>query len=364
MRNRFHALCPYFAMFPESFAERWIERLTRPGDVVLDPFCGRGTTPFQGLLLGRAVVGCDVNPVAYCVSRAKTDPPALTSLVRRIADLERRFVPSDREAERKRLPEFFRIAFAPPTLRQILFLRENLAWRTRRTDCMLAALVLGSLHGESDKSSRFLSHQMPHTISTKPDYSVRFWKARGTRAPRRDAFALLREMAEFRYASPTARGPALVLHDDMRRLPVLLSKYDREIRCVVTSPPYFDVTNFREDQWLRLWFLGGPARPTSERASRDDRHGDPARYWTFIADMWRMLGAVLARDAHVVVRIGATRIPPDRIVGMLESTASFSARPVRLVATETSDIVRRQTRAFRPGSEGCKSEVDLHFSLP
>ena len=35
MRHRFHALCPYFAMFPESFVETWIDRLTKPGDLVL-----------------------------------------------------------------------------------------------------------------------------------------------------------------------------------------------------------------------------------------------------------------------------------------------------------------------------------------
>ena len=59
MRNRFLSLCPYFAMFPESFAETWIERLTSPGQVVLDPFCGRGTTPFQAVLMNRRAIGVD-----------------------------------------------------------------------------------------------------------------------------------------------------------------------------------------------------------------------------------------------------------------------------------------------------------------
>src|ERR1700693_3966210 len=93
MRNRFHALCPYFAMFPESFAETWIERLTRPGDLVLDPFCGRGTAPFQALLMDRKAAGNDINPVAYCVSRAKLGAPAEASVHRRIARLQGEFEP-------------------------------------------------------------------------------------------------------------------------------------------------------------------------------------------------------------------------------------------------------------------------------
>ncbi len=53
MRHRFHSICPYFAMFPESFPEKWIDKLTNPGDTVFDPFSGRGTTPFQALLMNR-----------------------------------------------------------------------------------------------------------------------------------------------------------------------------------------------------------------------------------------------------------------------------------------------------------------------
>ena len=45
MRHRFHALCPYFAMFPESFAENWIKRLTRPKDIVLDPSAAGALRP-------------------------------------------------------------------------------------------------------------------------------------------------------------------------------------------------------------------------------------------------------------------------------------------------------------------------------
>ena len=50
MRNRLHSICPYFAMFPEEFARNHIENLTDKGDLVLDPFSGRGTTLLQALL--------------------------------------------------------------------------------------------------------------------------------------------------------------------------------------------------------------------------------------------------------------------------------------------------------------------------
>lgn len=192
MKHRFHALCPYFAMFPEDFAARWIERLSRPNDVLLDPFCGRGTRPFQALLMGRRAVGCDVNPVAYCVTRAKTNAPSLPIVRRHLAVLEAAYAPAARETERRRLPEFFGTAYRPETLRQLLFLRRRLKWQQSDTDSMIAAVVLGALHGESERSPSFLSDQMPHTISTKAEYSVRYWRRHGFKAPRRDVFDLAR----------------------------------------------------------------------------------------------------------------------------------------------------------------------------
>ena len=75
-------------MFPEGFAEKWINELTGPGDLVVDPFCGRGTTPFQALLMGRNALAGDINPVAYCLTAAKTRGPSLSTVRRRIGELE------------------------------------------------------------------------------------------------------------------------------------------------------------------------------------------------------------------------------------------------------------------------------------
>lgn len=363
MRHRFHALCSYFAMFPETFAEKWIERLTKPGDTVLDPFCGRGTLPFQALLMDRASVGCDTNPVAYCISRAKTNAPPLGNLIRRLDELEEEYDARSMRTEVQKLPPFFHRAYHPETLGQIVYLRHVLSDRKSATDWMIAALTLGSLHGEADKSARFLSNQMPHTISTKPDYSIRFWKRHRLIAPYRDAFEVLRDQAEFRYEGGKPSGKSAIFHMDMRELPRKKKSIQGSLRCAVTSPPYFDVTNYAEDQWLRMWFLGEQPFPSRGSFSRDDRHSSLDNYWGLMTDMWRTLGLVLDEKADVVIRVGARRITPDRLVSGLEGVARASGRRVRLVSHEVSSIVRRQTDAFRPGSTGCKVEVDCHFKM-
>ena len=348
-------------MFPETFAEHWIRKLTKCQETVLDPFSGRGTTALTALLCGRNAISSDVNDVAVCLTKAKTTPPSLSRLNARVAELKNEFNARKWTGRASEADEFFQHAYAPATLAQLLYLRETLDWKKSRVDNMISALVLGSLHGET-QSARYLSNQMPRTISTKPRYSVQFWKDRELVAPQRDAFKILREMARFRYASPLPVGSSIILHTDMRNLPRVIDTPKTDpIRCAITSPPYLDVTSFEEDQWLRLWFLGGLTYPKRGAMSRDDRHGTADNYWSFIGDMWRSLGAVMADGSHVVVRIGSRKISPDFLKRGLTGCAQFSGRKVKLVSSQVTEIKRRQTDAFRPGTTGCVVELDCHF---
>jgi hypothetical protein len=175
MRHRFHALCPYFAMFPEQFVEKHLI-WSKPRDVVLDPFCGRGTTVFEALLRGREALGGDTNPVAVCVSGAKADPPSLRELLDRIVKLQHSYYTVGVHDSELPGGEFFESCFHRRTLQQLAFLRRRLQWRRSRTDRFIATLALGCLHGESHRTEWCFSNRMPRTISTKPEYSVRWWR--------------------------------------------------------------------------------------------------------------------------------------------------------------------------------------------
>ena len=351
-------------MFPETFPERWIDALTKPGDLVLDPFSGRGTTAFQALLMGRQPVANDINPVAYCITKAKVSAPALNLVQARLTFLESAFrsaEPRLSDAALSPNQEFFRTAFSPQTLTHLLFLRESLSWRAGGSDTVLAAIALGVLHGESQRSGRYLSNQMPRTISTKPAYSLRWWKGRGLIAPDRDVFEILRREVSFRYASGAPDGKAEVFHGDMRDLGKPLSGLPRPIGLVVTSPPYMDTTSYEEDQWLRLWFLGGTPYPTRGLVSPDDRISRSSVYWAMILDFWRVISGAIAESGNVVIRLGARNDKPSEVVEKLQASSAIVRRRVSLVSSEVTELRRRQTNAFRPGSTGHKFEVDCHF---
>jgi hypothetical protein len=77
------------------------------------------------------------------------------------------------------------------------------------------------------------------------------------------------------------------------------------VSAVITSPPYLDTTRFEEDQWLRLWFLGGPPRPTYHKVSKDDRYERAQPYWAFLEAAWRGMAPLLKPSAVLVCRLGA-----------------------------------------------------------
>ena len=185
---------------------------------------------------------------------------------------------------------------------------------------------------------------MPRTISTKPAYSIRWWKQNRCLPPQRDAFAILRSLARYRYESPAPSLRGRVVEGDARKASSLLKPYRDRVTLVVTSPPYLDITNYHEDQWLRLWLLGGFNRPVTRQVA-DDRHRNAEGYWRFLGEAWTGIVPLLHDTCHVVVRIGGTRLNEiDLRSGLLQSLNSAGRRFDLVEAGQTKVTKRSETR--------------------
>ena len=86
-----HTMCSYHGMFPARLANYFVQKYSKVGDVVLDPFSGRGTTVLQARMSGRQIIGNDLSPLAYVLTRAKADPPSWLSVMKAVDDLEHAF---------------------------------------------------------------------------------------------------------------------------------------------------------------------------------------------------------------------------------------------------------------------------------
>jgi DNA methylase len=360
MRHRFHSICPYFAMFPELFVQKhliWAKK----NAIVFDPFSGRGTTVFESLLNDRFAYGCDINPVAICLSNAKANPPPVEKLKKRLEALKKNYKPGEDSGVQS--DEFFKLCFHKRTLQQILYLQKKLKWKTTSEDCFLAALVLGSLHGEGGKDTNYFSNQMPRTISTKPNYSVKWWKSKGLKPDEKDVFQILSKMIDFRFASLPPKKKGKIVAGDARRSSQLFPSLINKVDLVITSPPYLNVTSYEEDQWLRLWFLGGKPYPQRSPSS-DDRHQSKEKYWQFLQEVWQGVSPLVKKNARIIVRIGGKGLDKkDLREGLLLSLRNGTQRKITLIEEKTSEIKGSQRRSFQPGNKNVSKEHDFHFVI-
>jgi site-specific DNA-methyltransferase (adenine-specific) len=381
--HAFHPMCSYLASFPAALTHAFIARYSRPGDVVLDPFSGRGTTPLQACAEGRIGVGNDLNPFAHLLTAAKVQPATKPEAVTRLAQLRlgwnavsgewlalgarvaadptgsRSMVPragsgaGDASAGTESVPLEVALAFHPRTLAQLLYVRTMLRLDDR-TDRFLAAAVTGILHG---KSASYLSVLMPNTFSMAPRY-VRDFAARTEFAsPERDVFDGLGKKLDrlFRQLPPRTEGLALLgdARDVADRAQAGLRAMGRpdRARLVVTSPPYLRVVKYGYYNWLRTWFLGFDAREID--ATLDDaHHREP--YLAFLRDSLAGLRPILTEDAVVVLVIGDVETDRGRRirggVGLAERVWESAAEPegYKLAGVALDDVAanRKMTKLW------------------
>lgn len=337
-----HVACPYYTMFPIDFPLRHL-REARPGDWVLDPFCGRGTTLFAARLLGLPAAGVDSSPVAAAIARAKL----ARATAAQVLDRARAILADPSITPRIPEGEFWSWCYHPETLREICILREGLLRAGPDDDAahLLRLLMLGRLHGPLTRGApSYLSNQMPRTHAAKPDYAVRFWRQRGLRPPRVDTLELLARKAPYYLdgAPPPVAGAVACGDSRQADLAALGGPY----RWVITSPPYYGMRTYVPDQWLRYWFLGGPEAVAYEYAGQLSHRG-PAAFAADLAQVWRRVAAACAPDARLVIRFGGVphrRADPRAI--LLESLAAAGWRVEAVAAAATARAGRRQAAQF------------------
>ena len=285
----------YYAMFPAPFVTKAVETFTEKGDVIMDPFSGRGNAPFIAAALGRPSVAVDILPVAWLFTIAKLKPsPRAEYLIDRLEDLSSAVRPQDRESRSR----FETMAWAPSVRGLLRAARRELNWKQSRTDRTLMAFI--ALHMQ-DSDPKGLSNRLSPTVAHSPSYAIRWWTKRGLlRPPLTDPVTFLTDRIRRRYAfgipdlasSSTRLGDA---RKELERMPW------RNVKLLITSPPYHDVTDYWNEQWIRLWLLGAGMRKNWKQGQK---HSNLSDYRILINDVFEHTKRHLREDGVVIVRCG------------------------------------------------------------
>jgi hypothetical protein len=358
--SRWAGVGPYYAMFPAEFADRVIAKHTDEGDTVLDPFAGRGTAVFSAAKQGRRGIGVEINPVGWVYARAKLAPAAKESVAARFEELGRSRKDYRNAAEE--LPLFFHRCFTRKVREFLLAAQEELDWKRAEVDCTAMALLLVNLHGKRDAS---LSNQLRQTKSMSPDYAIAWWEERGLRPPDVDPVEFMNKKLQWRYAKgrPEKSNSRVYLGDSTQRLKELARKKGpggiKPARLLLTSPPYYAITNYHYDQWLRLWLLGGPPNALRAGGAVRGKFEDRQRYRELLRSVFGLASQMLADDATVYVRTDKRETTYTATTEVLKEV--FPGKRFRAEAKPFNRPT--QTRLFGDHAEK-EGEVDLILSPP
>jgi hypothetical protein len=307
-------------MFPPQLPNVFIRWLTEPGDVVYDPFSGRGTVPLEAVLAGRRAYASDANPLATALSAAKVRIPARSRVRARITQLENDFAAPATDG----VPDYIRMLYSEPTLRQLVYLKANLVG-ARPVDAFVIAMVLGLLHGNHSKSgaTRGLSISMPNTFAMAPGYVRGYIAAHRLDPPEVDVFAMLRRrLDQLNLPNATIEGGEAWSQDATALPPAWLR--EQKAKLIFTSPPYLQVIKYGKYNWVRLWFLGEEPKAVDERLT--DTASLPC-YRTFMRETLINLAQVVRADGYVCLVIGDVRRSDDENINLARDVWRHVAAP-------------------------------------
>jgi len=118
----------YRACYKAELPRYFIEKFTSKGDLVFDPFMGRGTTVLEASLLGRRGVGNDSNPLSVVLLKPRLNPPKLWDIKRYLFFLETGFKKTSiTETVDGNSKVDLSMFYHPETRRQIEFLKQVLS---------------------------------------------------------------------------------------------------------------------------------------------------------------------------------------------------------------------------------------------
>lgn len=275
--SKIHQMTAYLAMFPPNLPHYFIERFSKVGDLVFDPFSGRGTTAFEACRMGRVGIGNDLNPLAICLTKSKVNIPTnKQDIFKRLKELERQYKPSNISI--KDISSDIKMLYdEKTTLPQLVFLKQNLNKKCK-VDILILGILTGLMHGKHRKNgtSIYCSIDMPNTFSMSPNYVRNFIKTHNLKKPKQNVFTLLKQRTKhllqeqddvLKNLSQYKKGFCFET-DAIKSSAKVAKKYrQNSISLIITSPPYLKNIHYGKYNWIRLWLLDEDTKQVDSNVS-------------------------------------------------------------------------------------------------
>ena len=332
-----HSMASRSGSFPPALADYFVNNFSKVGDLVLDPYSGKGTAPYQACLLDRVGFGMDITPEAYVLTGAKVHGIKHDEAVEYLKSI--RFGISNTNI--KDVPSDVKVFFSTKTLAQILVIKERLLedlnFDPGKTDYthgevfhtakikkeQLAQYWLGVLVGILHGSSSFsLSLPCSHSFSMAPNYTKNYAKKHNLKKPDRNVVNCMTEKSLYLQSAGIARVSGKAYLGKAQELP---KSWEEKFDLVVTSPPYFTAQSYAWDNWLREWLLGFDFKEVRQQTTQT------SSYEKYSLAMYQFL-----KEAHRVLKIGKRAFV---VVGDVTKKSTHEK-----IIIKTSDVIAHEAQ--------------------
>jgi DNA modification methylase len=296
--------------------------LTDPGDIVLDPFAGSGTTVVEAQRLGRYGVAVELNPISSLIIRAKTLPVTAANVQRTVRQLksearrhlDRQMLLGVRPAQRKLIPaavqinKWYSTRVASDLGKLFALIRSSRGNQRILAEAAFSAILMPVCR-ETRHWGYICDNVHPldnHEGSVLTEFCRildRLQRAYEHRdRDRQEQLGDQRPIETVEVICADARQALSLMQPD-------------SVRLVVTSPPYFGVCDYVKAQRLSLEWLSADIEPLRqlEIGARSKRHRNEARqeYIHDLRDIFAVVRRCLRADGLMAVIVGqsSTRAP-------------------------------------------------------
>ena len=341
-----HNYHPYPCKFVPQIPQQIISKYSKEGDLILDPFCGSGTTLTEASLLNRNAVGIDINPVGALSAKVKTttlsksDKQVAIKLLDKIAcktsSSFEKFVESN--FEEKFVPDFDNLNhwFLPFVIKELAVLKKLIleVKNSKARNFLLVAFsnVIVSI-SKQDSETRYVAVKKD---TKKHQLFAMFSKKVGQMLQRNDE-----------YAKQRSKSKISVFHADSRRMPQVS---DSSVNLILTSPPYLNTFDYYLYHKLRIVWLG--FSPKTMRDLEMGCHHTSSKYVTGfgrykqdLSDIFAEFHRVLTKDGKVCLIIGDAQVEKRRI-DILSLVKELAIQHKFEIEDVISQKLKKATRSF------------------
>jgi SAM-dependent methyltransferase len=361
-RQHTHDLHRYSGKFIPQIARQAIELITDPGDEVLDPYAGSGTTLLEAALIGRRATGVDMSPLAVLIARVKVTPVDAERLgafweyacavVDVIESDGHTLVPPSTwpaiaaaAATDSRLDDpWFTKWFQPDVLRDLVHLDHALnLWPDSATQDIGRVAMSGILRRSSRAHSGY-----PNVMYDRREPK----RARPLRPFLR---SLERAIHRVSATGPLIDPIPTMLRGDATSLPM----DDNSVTAVVTHPPYIGSVPYAEYGALSLKWLGYDPKTLDEQLTGGKRQRKDvlSRFQAGYSAMLAETGRVLRPGGHAFLMVGSPTVR-----GELVDLGALTLEYAEAAGLQTVGIATRKGSKRRANKMG--EEQLLFFVKP